>query len=368
MRQHGGGRPTGRAPVGHAGGVTGTDRGQVGAAAGPRRRSLSRHRRRRARARPRERPWRSQPTPTRPRPPSRDQGTRSAAETEKIRAALAARRDELQAEYDQTLSRDHRAAARAADRLGRGRPGRHRHQDVRARAGDLPRQQHPRTDHPGRAGPGRLDEGEYGWCERCGNADPGRAARRFPVRDPLRDLQAAGGAALTRRRGTDAPRPPTATGTAERAGRSLGAALRRRRPAVLARPAPLKKALRPAEVLTDPWPGPLSLVVPVYLSLTRNSGAACSSARPHLGLPVGHHRGGDLDQLDGAEATLVARRSPLGLALGGALGNYRPAVPGARAFVGHVVDMVSLFEPYGQALAVFNLADSSPGRRRGASR
>ena len=44
----------------------------------------------------------------------------------------------------------------------------------------------------------RLDDGQYGWCERCGNADPGGAAGRVPVGYPLRDLQAAGGAALSR--------------------------------------------------------------------------------------------------------------------------------------------------------------------------
>jgi hypothetical protein len=43
----------------------------------------------------------------------------------------------------------------------------------------------------------RLDDGQYGWCERCGNADPGRAAGRVPVGYALRDVQAVGGAALT---------------------------------------------------------------------------------------------------------------------------------------------------------------------------
>ncbi len=46
--------------------------------------------------------------------------------------------------------------------------------------------------------------------------------------------------------------------------------------------------------------------------------------------------------------------------LGGALGNlvdriFRAPCP----FHGHVVDMISLFDPYGQVWPVFNLADSS---------
>jgi signal peptidase II len=50
----------------------------------------------------------------------------------------------------------------------------------------------------------------------------------------------------------------------------------------------------------------------------------------------------------------------LGLVLGGALGNLVDRIfraPGP--FVGHVVDMVSLFDDRGQVWPVFNLADSS---------
>ena len=45
--------------------------------------------------------------------------------------------------------------------------------------------------------------------------------------------------------------------------------------------------------------------------------------------------------------------------LGGALGNLADRLfraPGP--FEGHVVDMISLFAPYGQGFAVFNIADS----------
>ena len=49
----------------------------------------------------------------------------------------------------------------------------------------------------------------------------------------------------------------------------------------------------------------------------------------------------------------------LGLVLGGALGNLIDRLfraPGP--FRGHVVDMLSLFAPYGKGFAVFNIADS----------
>lgn len=50
----------------------------------------------------------------------------------------------------------------------------------------------------------------------------------------------------------------------------------------------------------------------------------------------------------------------LGLILGGALGNLLDRIfraPGP--FVGHVVDMISVFDPYGRVFPVFNLADSA---------
>ncbi|MEH1011521.1 signal peptidase II [Micromonospora sp. CPCC 206060] len=99
----------------------------------------------------------------------------------------------------------------------------------------------------------------------------------------------------------------------------------------------------------------------VYLTLTRNSGAAFSLGSDHtwifplitLGV-VGWI----------AWMALRLRSVPwavsLGLVLGGALGNLTDRIfraPGT--FIGHVVDMVSLFDPYGQVWPVFNLADSS---------
>jgi signal peptidase II len=49
----------------------------------------------------------------------------------------------------------------------------------------------------------------------------------------------------------------------------------------------------------------------------------------------------------------------LGLILGGAIGNLIDRLLRSPGFLrGHVVDFVSLFEPYGEHFAIFNLADS----------
>ncbi|MCM0677807.1 signal peptidase II [Micromonospora phytophila] len=99
----------------------------------------------------------------------------------------------------------------------------------------------------------------------------------------------------------------------------------------------------------------------VYLTLTRNSGAAWSIGSDHtwifplitLGV-VGWI----------LWMALHLRSLPwaisLGLVLGGALGNLTDRIFRAPGwFVGHVVDMVSLFDPYGRVWPVFNLADSA---------
>ncbi|NES12245.1 MULTISPECIES: signal peptidase II [Micromonospora] len=108
--------------------------------------------------------------------------------------------------------------------------------------------------------------------------------------------------------------------------------------------------------------GPVSLLGgAVYLTLTRNSGAAWSIGSDHTWVfplitvaVIGWI----------AWMALRLRSLPwavsLGLVLGGALGNLTDRVFRAPGhFVGHVVDMVSLFDPYGQVWPVFNLADSS---------
>ncbi|MEV0810798.1 signal peptidase II [Micromonospora sp. NPDC050200] len=99
----------------------------------------------------------------------------------------------------------------------------------------------------------------------------------------------------------------------------------------------------------------------VYLTLTRNSGAAWSIGADHTWvfplITIG---------VVGWIVWMAVRlRSlpwavSLGLVLGGALGNLTDRIFRAPGhFVGHVVDMVSLFDPYGQVWPVFNLADSA---------
>ncbi|GGJ85725.1 hypothetical protein GCM10010123_14200 [Pilimelia anulata] len=99
----------------------------------------------------------------------------------------------------------------------------------------------------------------------------------------------------------------------------------------------------------------------VYLSLTRNSGAAFSLGGDHTWI----------FSIIASTAVCVllwlairVRSTPwavaLGLILGGVLGNLTDRIfraPGA--FHGHVVDMVSLFDPYGRLWPVFNVADSA---------
>ena len=99
----------------------------------------------------------------------------------------------------------------------------------------------------------------------------------------------------------------------------------------------------------------------IWLSLIRNSGAAWSLGSGHTWVfPI------ITLAVIGWIAWMAARlRSvpwavSLGLVLGGALGNFADRVfraPGV--FLGHVVDMISLFGPYGEHFPVFNLADSS---------
>jgi signal peptidase II len=99
----------------------------------------------------------------------------------------------------------------------------------------------------------------------------------------------------------------------------------------------------------------------VYLTLTRNSGAAWSIGADHTWvfplITIGVV--GWIGWM-----ALRLRSLPwavsLGLVLGGALGNLVDRIFRAPGhFVGHVVDMVSLFDPYGRVWPVFNLADSA---------
>ena len=98
----------------------------------------------------------------------------------------------------------------------------------------------------------------------------------------------------------------------------------------------------------------------IHLSLLRNSGAAFRLGSgftwifPLVTLVVIGWIGYMARRLRSVPWALA-----LGLVLGGALGNLGDRLfraPGP--FQGHVVDMISLFGPYGEYFAVFNIADS----------
>ena len=105
---------------------------------------------------------------------------RTVAETEKIRAALAARRDELREEYDQHLAeiaelqRDRLTDSAGDDQADTGSKTFEREQEISLAHSIL-----ERTTQVERALE-RLDEGSYGWCERCGNAIPVERLAAFP--------------------------------------------------------------------------------------------------------------------------------------------------------------------------------------------
>ncbi|HET6532962.1 MAG TPA: TraR/DksA family transcriptional regulator [Actinoplanes sp.] len=105
---------------------------------------------------------------------------RSAAETKKIRAALEERRVELQSEYDQTLTeiaelqRDRLTDSAGDDQADTGTKTFEREQEITLANNLLERitQVERAID--------RLGEGNYGWCERCGNAIPVERLAAFP--------------------------------------------------------------------------------------------------------------------------------------------------------------------------------------------
>jgi DnaK suppressor protein len=107
-------------------------------------------------------------------------GTRSAADTEKIRTALSGRLDELRAEYDQTLvditelQRDRLTDSAGDDQADTGTKTFEREQEITLANNIL-----ERINQVERALE-RLDEGSYGWCERCGNPIPVERLAAFP--------------------------------------------------------------------------------------------------------------------------------------------------------------------------------------------
>jgi len=112
--------------------------------------------------------------------PATARATRSAAETEKIRVALTERRDELRAEYQQTvneineLQRDRLTDSAGDDQADTGTKTFEREQEITLANSIL-----ERITQVERALE-RLDEGHYGWCERCGNAIPVERLAAFP--------------------------------------------------------------------------------------------------------------------------------------------------------------------------------------------
>ncbi|GLY01901.1 MULTISPECIES: TraR/DksA family transcriptional regulator [Actinoplanes] len=106
--------------------------------------------------------------------------TRSAEETEQIMQALVARRDELQAEYDQSLSeitelqRERLADSAGDDQADTGTKTFEREQEITLANNLLERiTQVERAIE-------RAGEGNYGWCERCGNQIPVERLAAFP--------------------------------------------------------------------------------------------------------------------------------------------------------------------------------------------
>lgn len=99
----------------------------------------------------------------------------------------------------------------------------------------------------------------------------------------------------------------------------------------------------------------------VYLSLTRNSGAAFSLGSDYTFVfPIIAAAVVGWIVWMAVRLRSVPWGLALGLVLGGALGNLVDRIfraPGVG--VGHVVDMISVFAPYGDVFPVFNLADSA---------
>ncbi|MER7443083.1 signal peptidase II [Micromonospora avicenniae] len=99
----------------------------------------------------------------------------------------------------------------------------------------------------------------------------------------------------------------------------------------------------------------------IYLNLIRNSGAAWSIGSDHTWVfPLITIAVVGWIVWMALRLRSVPWAISLGLVLGGALGNLMDRIFRAPGhFVGHVVDMISVFGPFGEYFPVFNLADSS---------
>jgi RNA polymerase-binding protein DksA len=107
-------------------------------------------------------------------------GTRTQAEVEEIRSALHERLGELREEYDQTVTditeaqRDRLTDSAGDDQADTGTKTFEREQEISLANNIL-----ERINQVERALE-RVDEGHYGWCERCGNAIPVERLAAFP--------------------------------------------------------------------------------------------------------------------------------------------------------------------------------------------
>jgi RNA polymerase-binding transcription factor len=107
-------------------------------------------------------------------------GTRTAAETQQIRDALDERLVDLRDEYDQTVTeiaemqRDRLTDSAGDDQADTGTKTFEREQEISLANNIL-----ERITQVERAVE-RLEEGNYGWCERCGNAIPVERLAAFP--------------------------------------------------------------------------------------------------------------------------------------------------------------------------------------------
>jgi RNA polymerase-binding protein DksA len=110
----------------------------------------------------------------------KERAARSVADTEEIRAALAARLAELKTEHEQTmveiaeLQRDRLTDSAGDDQADTGTKTFEREQEI-----SLANNIAERISQVERALE-RLDEGGYGWCERCGNPIPVERLAAFP--------------------------------------------------------------------------------------------------------------------------------------------------------------------------------------------
>jgi DnaK suppressor protein len=106
--------------------------------------------------------------------------SRTAAETERIREALTARRDELREEYSvhlaeiAELQRGRFTDSAGDDQADTGSKTFEREQEISLAHSILERSAQVERALE------RLDEGSYGWCERCGNAIPVERLAAFP--------------------------------------------------------------------------------------------------------------------------------------------------------------------------------------------